>query len=210
MNIIIFGSTGGTGQQLIRQALDRGYSVSAFARNPEKITLKHEKLKVIKGDVLNFQSVKSAIKKYDAVLCSIGLPSVMDKSNLRAKGTKNIIQAMQSNNIDRLICQSALGVNESRFLLPFIYKSFIGPLFMKRLYGDHDLQETYIKESKLRWTIVRPAALTNGKLTSKYQYGTETENETITAKISRADTAEFMLNQLTSTTYHYKTPYLSY
>ncbi len=210
MNIIIFGSTGGTGQQLIKQALEKGYSVSAFARSPEKIILKHEKLKVIKGDVLNLKSVEKAIQNHDAVLCSIGLPSVMDKSYLRAQGTKNIIQAMQGNGINRLICQSALGVNESSNLLPFYYKFLIIPLFMKYLYRDHELQETYIKESKLKWTIIRPAVLTNNELTGKYQHRIETKNKSITAKISRADTADFMLKQLTDESYFYKTPYVSY
>ena len=210
MNIIIFGSTGGTGQQLIKQALEKGYSVSAFARSPEKIILKHERLKVIKGDVLNLQSVEKAIQNHDAVLCSIGLSSVMDKSNLRAKGTKNIIQAMQGSGINRLVCQSALGVSESYNLLPFFYKMFIVPLFMKHLYSDHELQETYIKESKLKWTIIRPAVLTNNELTGKYQHGIGTDNKSITAKISRADTADFMLKQLINESYFYQTPYVSY
>jgi len=210
MNIIIFGSTGGTGQQLIKQALKKGYSVSAFARNPEKIILKHERLKVIKGDVLNLQSVEKAIQNHDTVFCSIGLSSVMDKSNLRAKGTKNIIQAMQSSGINRLICQSALGVSESYNLLPFFYKFFIVPLFMKNLYSDHELQEKYIKESKLKWTIVRPAVLTNNESTGKYQHGIETQNKSLKAKISRADTANFMLSQLGNEAYLYKTPYVSH
>lgn len=210
MNIIIFGSTGGTGQQLIKQALDKGYSVSAFARSPEKVVLKHEKLKVIKGDVLNLQSIEKVIKNHDAVLCSIGLSSVMDKSNLRAKGTKNIIQAMQGSGVDRFICQSALGVSESYNLLPILYKYFIVPLFMKNLYSDHELQETYIKESKLKWTIVRPAVLTNNELTRKYKVGVDLKYKTITAKISRADTADFMLKQLVDESYFCKTPYVSY
>lgn len=210
MNIIIFGSTGGTGQQLIKQALEKGYSVSAFARSPEKIILKHERLKVIEGDVLNLQSVEKAIQNHDAVLCSIGLSSVMDKSNLRAKGTKNIVQTMQGSGINRLVCQSALGVGESSNLLPFFYKFFIVPLFMKNLYSDHELQETYIKGSKLKWTIVRPAVLTNNELTGKYQHGVESENKSIKAKISRADTADFMLKQLVNEGYIYQTPYVSY
>jgi len=210
MNIIIFGSTGGTGKQLIKQALEKGYSVSAFARSPEKIILKHEKLKIIKGDVLDLQSVEKAIQNHNAVFCSIGLSSVMDKSNLRAKGTKNIIQAMQGSGINRLVCQSALGVSDSYNLLPFFYKFFIVPLFMKYLYSDHELQETYIKDSKLKWTIVRPAVLTNNELTGIYKHGIETENKSISAKISRADTADFMLKQVEDEAYLFKTPYVSY
>jgi short-subunit dehydrogenase len=49
MKLIVFGPTGSTGRQVVTQALDQGHDVTAFARSPEKIDLKHEKLQVIAG-----------------------------------------------------------------------------------------------------------------------------------------------------------------
>lgn len=210
MKVIIFGSTGGTGRQIIRQALEQGHDVTAFARSPEKLDQKHEKLQVIKGNVLDFSSVERAIQGQDVVLCSLGLPTIMDKSNLRANGTKNIIRAMEATGVKRFICQSSAGVGDSRDTLPFLMKYFIVPFMLRRVWADHETQENYIKESQLDWIIARPAALTDDEHTGSYQQGFAADNKTVTSKISRADTADFMLKQLTDNNYLHKTPCISY
>lgn len=209
MKLIIFGSTGGTGRQIVTQALEQGHDVTAFARNPERLDKKHEKLQVIKGNVLDFASVERAIQGQDVVLCTLGLPP-MDKSNLRANGTKNIIRAMEKTGVKRFICQSSNGVGDSRDTLPFLMKYLIVPFMLRRAFADHEIQENYIKESQLDWIIVRPAALTDGEHTGSYQHGYTADNKTVTNKISRADTADFMLKQLADNDYLHKTPSISY
>jgi len=209
MKVIIFGSTGPTGQQVVKQALEQGHDVTAFARSPEKLDQKHEKLQVMKGDVLDYASVEGAIRGQDAVLCTIGLPPT-DKSNLRAKGTKNIIQAMEKTGVRRFICQSSDGVGDSREGLPFLYKYLLVPFMLRRVFADHELQENHIKKSRLDWIIARPAALTNGEHTGAYQQGYPADNKMVKNKISRADTADFMLKQLADNNYLHMTPSLSY
>ena len=209
MKLIIFGSTGSTGRQVVTQALEQGYDVTAFARSPEKLDQKHEKLQVIKGNVLDFASVERAIQGQDVVLCTLGLPP-MDKSNLRANGTKNIIRAMEKTGIKRFICQSSDGVGDSRETLPLLMKYLIVPFMLRRAFADHEIQENYIKESQLDWIIVRPVALTDGEHTGSYQHGYTADNKTVTFKISRADTADFMLKQLADNNYLHKTPSISY
>lgn len=210
MKLIIIGSTGRTGQQIVAQALEQGHEVTAFARSPEKLNQTHEKLQVAQGNVMDFASVEHAIQGQDAVLCSLGMPKIMDKSQLRANGTKNIISAMKKTAVKRFICQSSFGAGDSHEVLPFHYKYLIAPLFMRHLYSDHNMQENYIRESQLDWTIVRPGTLTDGKLTGSYQHGFTAKNKTVQAKISRADTADFMLKQLADDCYLYKAPYISY
>jgi putative NADH-flavin reductase len=209
MKLIIFGSTGGTGRQVVTQALEQGHDVTAFARSPEKLDQNHEKLQVEKGNVLDFASVERAIQGQDVVLCTLGLPP-MDKSNLRANGTKNIIRAMEKTGVKRLICQSSDGVGESRDTLPFLMKYLIVPFMLRRAFADHEIQENYIKESQLDWIIVRPVALTDGEHTGSYQHGYTADTKTVKFKISRADTADFMLKQLADNNYLHKTPSISY
>jgi len=210
MRLIVFGSTGGTGLQLIKQALNKGYEVTAFTRNADKIKQSHKGLRILTGDVLDSKAVNSAVQGHDAVLCSLGMKNVMDKSMLRARGTKNIIHAMDAAGIKRLVCQSALGTGDSDKALPFIYRYFLVPVVMRSLYKDHNLQESHLKESSIDWTIVRPAILTDGAQTGIYQHGFSAENRTVKVKISRADVADFMLKQVTDNHYLYKTPSLSY
>lgn len=209
MKLIIFGSTGSTGRQIVTQALEQGHEVTAFARSPERLTQKHGKLQVVQGDVLDFTSVTSAIQGHDAVICALGLPP-MDKSNLRANGTKNIIRAMEKTGVNRFICQSSDGVGDSRDTMPFMYKYLIVPFILRHVFADHEIQESYIKESQLDWIIVRPVALTDGAHTGFYQHGYASDSKTITNKISRADTADFMLAQVADNNYLRKTPSISY
>ena len=59
--ILIVGATGGTGRQLVAQALARGYEVTALVRDPSKFHDEHAQLKVIQGDVLDYASVEAAV-----------------------------------------------------------------------------------------------------------------------------------------------------
>ena len=209
MKLIIFGAAGSTGRQVVEQALKQGHDITAFVRNPEKFDPKNEKLKIVKGDVLDYGTVERAIQGQDAVLCTLGRPP-FDKSNLRSNGTRNIIRAMEKTGVKRFICQSTDGAGDSRKTLPFLYKYFIVPFLLRRVFKDHEIQEGYIKESRLDWTIVRPTALTNGERKRSYFHGFISKGKPVLFKISRADTADFMLKQLTDTHYLHKTPSLSY
>jgi putative NADH-flavin reductase len=83
-------------------------------------------------------------------------------------------------------------------------------LLLKEAYADHQVQEEYVKKSRLDWTIVRPGAFTDGPLTGTYRYGFPATDKTTKLKISRADVADFMLRQLSEAAYVRKTPGLSY
>ncbi len=195
MKLIIFGATGGTGLELVQQALEAGHEVTAFVRNAGQVKVNHERLNVVEGDVLNLAGVQQAIQNQDVVICSLGAKA-MDKDMLRANGTRNIIDGMHLAGVGRLVCLSALGCGESRTLLPFFYKYLICPIFLRHVYRDHEIQEKYVRSSELDWTIVRPAVLTNGQLTRTYLHGDMAASKPLKMKISRADVADFMLKQL--------------
>jgi putative NADH-flavin reductase len=211
MKLIIFGSTGGTGRQLVTQALELGHTVCAFARHPEKLTqeLGHQQLQVIEGDVQDTTSVEEAIKGQDAVLCALGAPA-SNKSLIRTKGTKNIIHAMQQSGVKRFVCQSGFGAGDSHALLPFYYKYLIFPLMLRHAYEDHELQEKLIKDSSLDWVIVRPGSMTDGEHTGSYRHGFTASDPASKIKISRADVADFMLKQVMNNHYLHQTPAVSY
>ena len=86
MKLIIFGSTGDTGRQIVTQALEQGHDVTAFARFPERLDQKHEKLQVIKGNVLDFASLECAIQGQDVMLCTLGLPPMDGFSDIDSGG----------------------------------------------------------------------------------------------------------------------------
>ena len=207
-NIIIFGATGGTGQELVKQALERDYNVSAFVRNPNKLNVKNERLKVIEGNVLEYSDVVSAIKTQDVVFCCIGAPA-SDKSGLRAKGTAQIVKAMEECGVTRLVCLSTIGFGDSKKMLPWHMKYIIVPLILKNAFSDHDNQEKIIEKTNLDWTIVRPGSLTDGIRTGEYKHGFD-YTEKFKLIVSRADVADFMLNQIDNQEYLRKKAGISY
>jgi putative NADH-flavin reductase len=209
MKLLIFGSTGGTGRELLKQALDQGHDVAAFARNVEKLDdINHANLQLVRGDVLDPTSVESAVAGHDAVLCAIGAGA--ERTTLREDGTRNIVKAMEQAGVQRLICLSSLGVGDSRANLPFFTKYIIVGIFLRHAFADHERQEAIVKRSSLDWTIVRPPHLKDGPHTGTYRHGFPTTDRQIRGGISRADVADFMVKQLTDATYLHQTPEVSY
>ncbi len=206
MKLTIFGSTGTIGLQLVNQALGSGHTVSAFVRDPSKVDIKHNNLKVIQGDVMNLSSVEKAVFGQDAVLCSLGAGR---KGTVRSKGTRNIIRAMEKTGVRRFVCLSTLGIGDSWDNLSFFWKFMFSGL-LRQAYADHVSQEDYVMQSHLNWTIVRPGAFTDGKRTGEYRHGFPGTDKTRKLKISRADVADYMLKQLTDDTYLHMTPGLAY
>src|SRR6266550_621321 len=72
MKLLIFGGTGRTGRALVEQALEQGHVVTVFARDPAKLGMAHENLRVMKGAIAEYDSVETAIKGQDAVLSALG------------------------------------------------------------------------------------------------------------------------------------------
>jgi putative NADH-flavin reductase len=250
MNLLIFGATGGTGRALVEQALEEQHVVTAFARDPAKVETSHKSLRVAKGNILDYDSIKAALQNQDAVLSAlgvrppvgivvlvviacqlfarfaelsglsgwlvrVGLPIIallvaQRRTTTLSEGTKNIVRAMQELGVRRFVCESSLGVGDSRGQLGFIYNLLLIPLFLRNIFADKELQEQVIRQSKLEWVIVRPAALTNGPKTGTYHSWTGLPEEPIRKRISRRDTADFMLRQVREDTYVGKTPGLSY
>ncbi len=210
MKVIVFGATGTIGTHLINQALQKGHQVTAFCRDQTKLNQEpHANLHIAKGDVLHLDDVTRAIKGHYAVIVVLG-SGKSRKSSVRSEGTKNIIAAMQAQGVRRLICQSTLGAGESTNNLNFFWKRIMFGWYLKQVFLDHELQESYVKNSDLDWTIVRPSAFTDGEKTENYQHGFSTETRDITLKISRADVAHFLLKQVRDNKYLHQTPGLSY
>ncbi|MEQ1763300.1 MAG: SDR family oxidoreductase [Pyrinomonadaceae bacterium] len=207
MKLAIFGATGSVGRLAVNQALEQGHTVTALVRDPGKIEIRPEGLRLIKGDVMNAAAVGQAVQDQDAVLCILGAGR---KGKVRSEGTRQIIEAMKQARVKRLICQSSLGVGDSRGNLNFVWKYIMFGLLLRPAYADHVLQEEYVMKSGLDWTIIRPAAFTDGPRTGVYQHGFTGAAEGLTLKISRADVADFLIKQLSDNTYLHKTPGLSY
>jgi putative NADH-flavin reductase len=194
VKIAVFGSTGGTGREIVGQALERGHDVTAFARRPMKLSLLMDYITVIRGDVFDPDRVERAIEGQDAVLSALGTDLLHRDEPVASEGTRNIIDAMQKHGVRRLIVESAFGVGESReqmaATLRRVMRLALGPIL-----PDKEKQEELVRQSGLEWVIARPVTLSRGEGTGVYRFGPDLEPK-MTARISRGDVAHFMLNQL--------------
>lgn len=199
--ILIIGASGGTGRKLVAQALERGYTVTAFVRDPSRLQINHPQLTVIRGDVLDEGSVATAMHGQDAVLSALGHGQYFYPTRILSEGTRNILHAMEAHGVSRLVCETSLGIGDSAGRMGLYYTFFVIPVILPFYFWDKTRQERIIASSTLEWVIVRPGALTNGDKRNQFRHGRSVGRFFLTVKISRADVADFMLNQLASDTY---------
>lgn len=202
MKLTVFGATGGTGRQVVEQALAGGHQVTVLVRDPAKLAITHPALTVRRGNVLEPEDVFNSVSGADAVIVSLG-NTANNPDGVVSKGTAHVVDAMQKSGVARLIVVTSLGVGESKDQVPFFFKALIATALRKAM-QDKEAQEKIVKASGLDWTIVRPGGLTDGARTGAYRYGLDPK--IVAGQVSRADVAEFVLKQLTDTQFLRKAP----
>ncbi len=203
MKIAVFGASGKTGILIVYQALNQGHEVTAFARDPSKVTIRHTHLRIVKGDVTEMEMVKQAVSGQDAVLCALGVDKNKPDTTL-SEGTRNILTAMETEGVKRFICMSSAGIlgNDAGFWFGRIFM----PLFLNHIFEDKKRQAEVIRASALEWVIIRPTGLTDSPKTNTYKInpGIPTSRT-----VPRADVADFMLKLITDKRYDRTMPAIS-
>lgn len=209
--VLLVGATGGTGRELVTQALSRGYAVTALARDPAKVEVKDARLTVVRGDVLDPGTLDEALRDCGAVLCALGHKKFLGPTTIQSAGTGNLIDAMRRHGAARLVVETSLGLGDSAGRLGLVYSLLTLPLVLPFYFADKARQEQVVAGSDLDWVIVRPGALTFGRPTGRCRHGTGAKagDYLWTRSIARADVAAFMLDQLTDDTYLRTAPGLS-
>jgi putative NADH-flavin reductase len=193
MKLVVFGATGGTGKQLVARGLDAGHDVIAVARKPEAVTTRHERLRVVQGDVLEPASVERAVAGGEAVLSAIGPANNKQPGTLISEGIQHMIAACEKTGVRRLVFESGLMVGDGTGLGLVskvgvaIYRSMY-----KALCADKRIAEAALRASSLDYVIVRPPALADGPATARYRSGVDIPINAA-RKMAHADVADFMV-----------------
>jgi len=206
LKVLIFGATGATGREVVKKALGRGYSVRAFVRNPARFEVRHARLDLVVGDVTDPEPVGRAVEESDAVVSALGSGNSLGSHPALGDGIQNIVRSMERTQVRRLVYLSMLGVGGSGKQLGFVDRYIVLPTLLRNVMQDHAREEALIKRSALDWVIVRPPRLTNGPYTGRYRSGEDVRKGALLASISRADVADFMVEQLTDDRYVHATP----
>ncbi len=191
IELAIVGATGPTGRELVQQALAAGHVVTAGVRSPKTANLPTN-VRLVEADVTRASSLIALVTGQDAVLCALGSKLSRKPTTLLSGGTKNLVGAMTSAGVRRLVCITGIGAGDSKGHGGFLYDHIIQPLLLSEIYKDKTRQEEVVRASGLDWTIVRPAMLTNGPATGKFREIIDISGVTA-KKISRSDVAAYVL-----------------
>jgi len=153
MKLFVIGATGRVGREIVKQALVRGYDVTAFVRSPESVTLKNERLTVLKGNVMDENQLFDTMQNRDAVLSALGPREVFKPSSLLHDSALATTRAMQRSGVKRLVILSAAAHFPG---VPNRIVSFI----LRNHMRDSLAMEEIVQGSGLDWTIARPPRLT--------------------------------------------------
>lgn len=210
MNITVFGGTGVTGLLLIKKALESGYTVTAYVRTPSKISIQHSKLKIVEGELTELDKLEEVINNADVVISTLG-PTRETKDLALADGVKNITEAMKNKGVKRLIAITTTSFKDGndKFQLGFSLGVSMVKLFFRHSYDNVVLIGKHISESNLDWTLVRIPTLSNKPASGKINAGYTGDGTIKVLWLTRADLADFLLQQMDDKKWLRKAPAIS-
>ncbi|XP_053213001.1 flavin reductase (NADPH)-like [Panonychus citri] len=182
--IVIFGATGNTGLATVAKAIEKGLEVTAFVRDPSKLSGDLKVSQVISGDVTNPSDVDKAIAGQDGVVIVLGTRNDLGPSTIMSDGTKNIIDSMKNHGVNRV----------SACLSSFLYwEPEKIPPTMRNVHGDHLKMLDYLKNSGLDWVVLCPPHIDNNPSDKQYVLKKE---ERVGAVISKFDLGDALVSVL--------------
>lgn len=194
MKLVILGATGGTGLEIVRQAIERGHSVTALVRSPERLKPFRDRITIERGDLLDSSQLEGAIKGQDAVLSAFGprVPISKTDANLLERFAVALTEAMAHAGVSRVVVESVAFLFRDSIVPPtYIF----GRVFFPAIVADASAMEQVFAGSQLDWTMVRPPQLTDKPYTGKYRVR-EGHLPRFGFKISRGDVADFMVKSV--------------
>ena len=212
MNVTVFGATGAIGSLTVEELLANGHTVTAYARNPTKITAGWgDRVRVIVGELSDADAIDRAVAGADAVVSALG-PSLDRKATgiPLIDGTRHILGAMKRHGVHRYIGHATPSVLDPQEKPTWQTRlvGFMGRTGLPRAYNELIGMTDLIKAAGVDWTIVRFTAPNNKPKTGKLRvgfYGTDR----IGFPVSRADIAAFTAAQIDDDTYLNRAPAIS-
>lgn len=192
MKLTVFGATGRTGMEVVKQALAAGHEVTAYVRDPAKMTLSDPRLTLAQGDMHDAAAVAAAIQGSDAVISGLG-PVKGGPKDIMATSAANITAGMKAAGVRRLVYASGAGVEDPQDKPALMNKviSFALKLLNPEVLADSSAGVGIVRDSGLDWTIARGPMLTDEAHTGRYRVGFV--NSEMGRTLSRANFADYML-----------------
>jgi putative NADH-flavin reductase len=208
LTVVVLGGTSGIGFEVVKLSLQRGHRVTATSRHPEKMTLDHDRLSNVLGDITNAKRMAEILPNHNVIVSAIGIGPTREPINIFSEGMKIVLAATSQEQTTNIISVTGIGAGDSRGHGSFFYDKIFWPMALKTVYQDKDRQEALLQNSASNWTIVRPGFLTDGSAETRYRIVQNMDGVT-SGKISRTDVAHFIVAAFEQGLYQKKTVLLS-
>jgi len=207
--IALIGASGFIGSGLLKEALERGHSVIAIVRHPEKITVENPNLEVMQGDVMSAETVEKLTKGVDVVISAYN-PG-WTNPNIATDTTytyKSIVEGVKKAGIPRLLIVGGAG---SLYVEPDKRVMDTGAIPESYMPAITALAEVLYSlqrdEHELDWVFFSPAGtIEPGEKKSVYRLGKDDliVHESGTSSISVEDYSVAMLNEAEFPQHHHE------
>lgn len=193
--VALFGGTGATGTHVIRYALRKRINIRALVRREGSLRFPAEQVNSVAGSLLNSRDVEDTIAGCDAVICVFG-PRPPYTDIFCKDATQTIVDAMHTQGIQRLICQTGGMVGNYPHNRSLMFR-LMTSAFNRRMpeaAADRAGQESVIINSDLQWTIVKPSRLTEAHAKGHWEVGTDVRLGMLSS-MSRGDLGHFLVEE---------------
>ena len=122
MRILVTGSTGYIGSQLVQRLSQMPFQIRCLARDPDRIKdIKNTSIEIRRGDLLSYDGLRESFKGIDVAYYLVhSMNSKNDFERLECEAAKNFAQAAVENKVKRIIYLGALGSEKEGALSPHL------------------------------------------------------------------------------------------
>ena len=204
MKILVLGANGAVGQLAIDELLKANHEVKALVRNASTLSKKHPRLTVEQGDPTNAPNLEWLLAGQDAVLSTLGARK-NKRTTLRFDVATSLLAGMKKHGVRKLVWLDGAGVGSSKEFMQrssFLFGRIVMPLFLNHMYADAAVADELIERSGCDWVIVRPMSFINRAKTGNFSVVTDMSlTVRLRLRISRADVAAFLVEQVAEDNY---------
>jgi putative NADH-flavin reductase len=164
MKIALIGATGNVGSRLLAELLRRGHSVTAIARNPEKVP-SQPGVTAKRADAGDKAELAAILAGHDAVISALPF---------RGSDPRVLIEAVKAARAPRYLVVGGAGSLEVAPGLRLVDAPGFPEEYRQEALAGAAFLDTLRAEKDLDWTFVSPSALfVPGERTGKFRLGTD-------------------------------------
>ena len=149
MKVALIGGSGNIGSQILAELRSRGHSVTAIARNPEKIVI-GSGVTSVRADIADAAALAAALRGHDAVISAV---------RFRNFDPQVLLGAIKTSGVKRLIMVGGAGSLEVRSGVQLIDTPDFPEAYKPEAGAGRSALNALRAESSLDWTFLSPSAV---------------------------------------------------